>query len=165
VADGDEQAPELKDDPEGHLLIRIESFKDCWAEGSLLARAEVKEVEPNGRNFEPDVNSILTNEMLGTFRILVARLDGRMIGYLSWMVDFDIESYGTLIANQTAWYVEPGHYGVADKMFRWVVDEFKRIGVKYAYFHHTLNGRGRDIGKYLERKGARLSSLNYVMKL
>jgi len=147
------------------LTIRLERFADCWNEGALLVRAEVKEVEPNGRTFNPDINSILTNEVLGTFKILVARKNGRMIGYLSWMVDFDIESYGTLIANQTAWYVEPGHFGVADKMFDWATAHFKEIGVKYVYWHHTLNGRGKTIGKYFERKGAKLASLNYVMKL
>lgn len=150
---------------DGDLVLRIERFQDCWPEGSQLAWAEVREVEPNGRKFEPDVQSILTNEALGVFKILVARKAGRMIGYLSWMIDFDMESYGTLIVNQTAWYVAPGHHGVADKMFNWATEEFRRLGVKFVYWHHTENGRGKTLGRYFKRKGAELISHNYVMKL
>jgi len=154
--DYDDEAPEL--------TLRLESFKDCWAEGAELVRAEVKEVEPNGRQFNPDVQSILTNEALGIFKILVARKNGEMIGYLTWMIDFDLEAYGTLIANQTAWYLKPGHYGVADKMFDFAMAHFKQVGVKYVYWHHTFNGRGKTLGRYFQRKGAKPISMNYMIQ-
>jgi hypothetical protein len=147
------------------LVIRFEAFKDCWSEGSQLVRAEAKEVEPYGRDFNPDINSIITNEMLGVFRIIVARIDGRLVGYLTFMIDFDLESYGTLIANQTAWYLEPGHFGVAHKMYFFAVEEFKRLGVKFVYWHHTINGRGKSLGKFFERNGAHLMSMTYGQKL
>lgn len=152
-------------DETDQLTLGIERFQDCWPEGAALVKAEAAEVEPNGRNLVPDIQALMSSEGMGTFKILVARKGGRIVGYLSWQVDFDVESYGTLIANQTAWYVMPGHYGVADKMFDWAVNECRRVGVKFMYFHHTANGRGKSLGRYFRRKGARLISHNYGMAL
>ena len=160
-----EDQPELKESAQDELTLQIEQFERCWPEGRALVLAEAAEVEPDGRNLEPDISAYITNEQLGLINILVARKGGKIVGYLCWQIDFDMESYGTLIANQNAWYVAPGHYGVADKMFDWAVNYFKSLGVKFVYWHHTEHGRGKTLGRYFKRKGCKLISHNYALKL
>lgn len=147
------------------VTLQLERAVEMWVEGLPLAAAEAAEMEPDGRDINPDFDSIEAMERRGTFKILTARRDGRLIGYLSWQINFDFESYGTLIANQCAWYVMPGHFRVAHRMFDWAMDEFKKQGVKFVYWHHSALGRGKNLGSFYYRKGAELVSYNYVMKL
>ena len=101
----------------------------------------------------------------GSFKVLVARVDGKAVGYFTWTVDFDMESRGTLIANQGAWFVEPKHPIVAVRMLDRALEEFKKLGVEFAYFHHGIKGRGAKLGRLFERRGARLLSHNYIMRM
>lgn len=163
--EGSGEAPKLKLVPKEGLELQIEPLVNCWAEGMPLMVSEFAEMEPDGREPNPDFDSIQANERAGLLKVLTARKDGRLIGYLSWMINFDMESYGTLIVNVGSWYVEPGHFGVAHKMFDWAMDEFKRKKVKFVYWHHPVLGRGSNLGSFFYRKGAELVSYNYVMKL
>ena len=147
------------------LTIGLEKVKDVWQEAEKLAAAEYKEIEDR-RSPTPDWKSIIGLNDVGMFQALIARVDGRMIGYFTWMVDFDLESKGTLIANQTMWYIEPGHSAVvASKMFDMAVQCFEKLGVRYAYLHHTLKGRGAKLRRFYERKGAELNGFNYVLNV
>lgn len=146
------------------LTLRIERIEDVWEEGLPLMLAEHEELEVK-RPFAPDIESLKKSETAGIFKVLVAREDGGMVGYLSWMVDFDVESYGTLIAHQAAWYVLPDRAGVAARMFDWALDYWKSIGVKFVYLHHTNKGRGARLGAFFERRGAHLHSFTYELDL
>jgi hypothetical protein len=146
------------------LTIEFEAVKDCWQEMEALAareQIEVKEIRP----FGPDWKSMQTLNEQGIFRGLVARIDGRAVGYFTWLIDFDLESKGTLIANQSTWYVEPRHPLVAIKMLDRAIAELKKAGVEFIYFHHTIHGRGANLGRLFQRRGAELLGYNYVMKM
>jgi hypothetical protein len=145
-------------------VIEFEKVTDCWEELEKLALQEQDEIEET-RPFRPDWKSMATLNNAGIFQVLVARVDGRMVGYFSWLLDFDMESKGTLIVNQTAWFVEKGHPIVAVRMFDRAIKEFKRIGVEYAYLHHTIKGRGAALGRLFERRGAKLLGYNYIVSL
>jgi hypothetical protein len=147
------------------LDIKIEKVEDVWEDLHALARMEHDEVEVGWRDFNPDWDSMKSLNRLGTFQVLTARIDGRMIGYLTWFVDFDIESKGTLIVNQAAWYVEPGHPIVGVKMFDRAIQEFRRIGVKFAYLHHTNRGRGASLGRFFNKRGAEPLGYTYILKV
>jgi len=54
---------------------------------------------------------------------------------------------------------------VGVKMLDRAIAEFKKIGVEFAYFHHTVTGRGANLGRLFERRGAKLLGYNYVMKI
>jgi hypothetical protein len=145
--------------------IKMEKVKDIWEELHELARKEYDEVEVGWREFKPDWESMKILNDTGRFQVLTARVDGRMVGYLSWLIDFDMEAKGTLIINQAAWYVEPGHPIVGAKMFDVAVKEFKKLGVKFAYLHHTTRGRGAGLGRFFIKKGAELLGYNYILKI
>jgi hypothetical protein len=104
-------------------------------------------------------------EAFGTFKILIARKDGEIVGYMVWLVDFDIEAYGTLIAQQGAWYVKPGSFRVAARMFDWAANELRRLGVKFFYLHNSERGRGKTLGKFYERRGAKHTNNTYTLRL
>jgi hypothetical protein len=146
------------------LEIGFEKVADTWQELERLVLLEVNEVEEQ-RPFGPDWASMKTLNEAGIFQVLIARVDGKMVGYFSWLVDFDLESKGTLIVNQSAWFVEEGYPIVAVKMLNRAIAEFKKIGVEFAYFHHTVKGRGAGLGRLFERKGAKLLGYNYVLSL
>jgi len=148
------------------LEIKMEKLKDMLPELQKLAFMEHSEVEKEGwRDYKPDWESMLTLNNSGIFQFLIARVDGRMVGYLTWLVDFDLECKGTLIVNQSAWYVEPGHPIVAVKMFDKAVEEFKKIGVEFAYLTHTARGRGANLGRFFEKRGAEFLGYNYILRV
>jgi hypothetical protein len=147
------------------LDIKKEKVEDIWQELDMLGKEEWIEVESKWRRYGPDWDSMKALNGAGIFQVLTARVDGKLIGYLTWLVDFDIESKGTLVVHQTAWYVEPGHPIVGAKMFDTAVEEFKRIGVEFAYLHHPERGRGNTLGRFFIKKGAELLSHNYVLRV
>jgi hypothetical protein len=146
------------------LVIEYEKIKDVWQDLERLAALEQIEIEEE-RPFQPDWNSMRILNEQGIFQVLTARVDAKIVGYFSWIMDFDLESKGTLIVNQSAWFVEKGYPIVAVKMLDRAIAEFKKIGVEFAYFHHTCKGRGAGLGKLFERKGAKFLGYNYVMKM
>ena len=146
------------------LEIAFERVEDVWEDLEKLVAQEVVEVKEK-RRFGPDWDSMKALNETGVFQLLVARVDGRMVGYFTWLIDFDMESKGTLIVNQGAWYVEPGHPIIAAKMLDRAIAEFRRAGVNFAYFHHTVHGRGASVGRLFEKKGARLSGHTYTLEL
>ena len=145
-------------------LIQFEKVSKVWQELEALAAQEAVEIEEE-RLFQPDWQSLATLNNSGVFQVLTARIDGRMVGYFTWLLDFDMESKGTLIVNQSAWFVEKGHPIVAVRMFDRAMEEFKRIGVEYAYLHHTIKGRGASLGRLFERRGAKMLGYNYIMPI
>lgn len=146
------------------LVIAFERIEDSWQEFGALAQEEHEEINEE-RPFIPDWESMASLQRSGLFQVLAARVDGRMVGYFSWMIDFDIESKGTLIINQGAWFVREGYPTVGVKLFDRALEEFKRLGVKFAYLHHTCNGRGARLGKLYERRGAKVLGFKYVLNL
>lgn len=151
-----------------HYTIGLEPWTDeLWSELWPLAEChslEVDEgVEPR-RPFKLDLNLMRLLAQSGSLKVVVARkAHGRPVGYYTWNVTPDVESEGLLIAQQGAWFVEPGRAGVAVLMFDCAVRELKALGVKCIYPHHRTQGRGRDIGKFFRRRGAKLIQHTYSL--
>jgi len=146
------------------LEIRFERIVDSWRELELLAAQEHIEIEEQ-RDFNPDWQSMAILNEAGKFQVLVARVDDKAVGYFTWLLDFDLESKGTLIVSQTAWFVESKHPIVGVRMLDRAIEEWKKIGVEFAYLHHGIKGRGALLGRLFERRGAALLSHNYMLKL
>lgn len=146
------------------LVIQFEKIGEAIADFKRLSAiecAEIEEKRPVGADWKT-MDIINTH---GNFKVLTARVDGEMVGYFSYFLDFDIESYGTLIVNQAAWYSLPEYPMAGIKLFDRAMEEFKKLGVKFVYLHHTIHGRGAKLGRFFERKGAKLLGYNYVIDM
>jgi hypothetical protein len=151
--------------PERDFTLKLERLADTWREIDVLTQAEHEEMEKGFRPYGPDWRSMITLENAGHFKVLHARKEGKLIGHLAYSMDFDMEAKGVLIVHQLSWYVSPGHFSVAARMFDWLVRECRRLGVQFLYLSHTEFGRGKTLGKFFARQGAIHTGNTYTMKL
>ena len=139
--------------------VGLEPWSDgLWAEMKPHAEAHFAEVdgglEPY-RQFNLDLRLMHAIADAGSLKVVIARKAGELVGYFTWNLMLDVECEGLLIAQQGGWYVAPGHPSVAAKMFDASVAAFKAMGVKCLFPHHRTNGRGSNIGRFFQRRGAR----------
>lgn len=144
------------------------SWQRFWLEAEPLARAHFYEVD-NGvddrRTFGPKAEVMADMHQRGILRVIGARLDGKLVGYCSWNVLPDIESWGTPMAMQGAWYAKPEAkvFAVGHRMFKASTKLLKKLGVQYVFPHHRLQGRGADIGHYFAKLGGKPIQLSYFL--
>ena len=141
------------------LTLAQEPWSEAfWSEARALAEAHFEEVdggvEPN-RPFKLDVGFMQKLSDGGVLKLFTARRDGRLVGYYTWNVQYDVESQGLLIAQQGAWYVEPSQTTTACRMFDYAIAELRKIGVQCVYPHHRAQVRGSNIGRFFRRRGAK----------
>lgn len=147
--------------------IEIEPWgPDLWADMEPLTEAHALEVDGGVEPRRPfKVDQALMGQLAQTnvLWVITARISGELVGYFTWNVSLDVESQGLLIGQQGAWYVSPGHPGVAGHMFDKSVQVLKRLGVSCIYPHHRTQGRGAAIGRFFERRGAKHIQQNYSL--
>ena len=151
------------------LLVGEElNWQRFWLEAEPLARAHFYEVD-NGvddrRTFGPKAEVMADMHQRGIMRVIGARLDGKLVGYCTWNVLPDIESWGTPMAMQGAWYADPKAkaFAVGHRMFKASTELLKKLGVQYVFPHHRLQGRGEAIGHYFEKLGGKPIQLSYFL--
>lgn len=148
------------------LVIALEPWAAFWPDAEVLANAHFDEVdggvEPN-RPFKLDLAMMGMADLMGTLKIITARVAGRMVGYLTWNVQFDVESEGLLIALQGAWFVAPGFPKVAVLLFDFSVKALRSMGVRCIFPHHRVQGRGANIGRFFKRRGAKKIQDGYCL--
>lgn len=147
--------------------IVLEPWSDAWwHDARELAESHFEEVdggvEPR-RRFKLDTRLMALLDQAGSLKIVTARLGNRMVGYFTWNIAPDVESEGLLIAQQGAWYVEPGHWRLAARMFDHSVGVLKDCGVQCIFPHHRTQGRGCNIGRFFQRRGAKLTQMTYTL--
>jgi len=114
----------------------------------------VPELEP-GRRFGLDLVALAQMDNLGVLKIITARRGSELVGYISWVLQFDLESFGTLIAQQGSWYVKPGVWGAGWKLQLQSWELLRQLGVKWAYPHQRTLGRSAGVGRWFERAGCK----------
>ena len=147
--------------------VQLEPWSDeLWAEMKPLAEAHAREVdegvEPR-RRFKLDQAQMMASASAGVLRVVIGRLDGRVIGYFTWGLGMDVESEGLLIAMQGAWYAEPGHWRLAVMLFDQSIATLKALGVQCIFPHHRVQGRGSHLGKFFKRRGAKKIQDSYCL--
>ena len=147
--------------------IAIEPFSsEWWRDVKRLGEQHFEEVdggiEPR-RPFKLDENVMAALERIGAVKIFVARAAGKIIGYFTWQISHDVESEGLMIAQQGAFYVEPGNPKVAHALFERSVRDLRSMGVKCVFPHHRTQGRGSHLGRFFERRGAKKIQETYVL--
>lgn len=154
------------------LALARESFTTCGLDAQALAKAhfaEVNEGQDPRRRFEMDLGQMLQLDKLGIARIYTARIDFKLVGYCTWNLGYDPESMGLLIAQQGAWYCQPGS-PVGLKLFRFSISDLRSIGVKCVFPHHrfkgragTSNGKASPLYDWFSRLGAKPCQVTYSL--
>lgn len=145
--------------------VAAEPWTDAlYAEMRPLIEAHAREVDHDARSrFKLDLAIMRACAEHGVLKVLIARLGGEMVGYLTWNVSRDVEAEGMMIAQQGGWYVAPGHARAAIQLFDASIVMLRAEGVERAFPHHRVNGRGANIGRFFQRRGASLIQHTYCL--
>jgi hypothetical protein len=155
---------------DGDVVIGTEAWDSLWPEIDGLFAEHFNEVEgdlaqnrPYDLN-EPEMRNV---NKKGFLRITTARVDGMLAGYCMWMASDDVESKGIRKADHGPWFVKPeyAHLLLGPKLFDASIADLKIIGVKCAFPHHRLNGRGAKLGAFFRRRGAIETQRTYSLWL
>lgn len=151
------------------FTVALEPWRVAWPEFKLLAQSHWAEVETGVEARRPllvDEHRLEQCYDAGMLKLMVARQrlpPFRMIGYCTWMLTPDLESMGLLIAQQGAFYVSPGHPRVAYELAQESLLALRALGVQHIFPHHRLQGRGTGLGKFWQRRGAKLIQHTYSL--
>ncbi len=156
--------------PGANVVLALEPFAKAMPEMLVLGRSHFVEVDgqvlDNRRPFNLDVAVMEQLNRIGTFRVFSARVADRMVGYCTWNISYDLESRGLPIAQQGAFYIQPGNGLAAFKLFKFSLQGLKDLGVKLVFPHHRLNGRATwRLGDWYQRLGASPEQMTYRLWL
>jgi hypothetical protein len=147
----------------------VETWGQCGLDIEALGRAHFEEVdggvEPN-REYGLAHDLILAAEKAGGVKCMTARKGGVLVGYITWNISPDLESFGRIIATQGAWYASTdAGFCVGYRLYKQSLDFLKGLGVKQVFPHHRLQGRGKKLGKFFQRLGAKEIQHTYSLWL
>ena len=149
------------------LSIAEEPFEAIWPCVGGLAEEHAREVEPEGpRKFLLDTVRMVQGNRGGTIRIFTARINGVLVGYVTWNIQWDVESAGLLIATQGAWFVlrhPEVPFRTAGKLFEDSLEALRASGVKCVFPHHRTRGRGKGLARYFASLGATREQETYQL--
>lgn len=142
-------------EPDG-IVIQEEALPAFWRDGQALISAHCVATAR-----EPDaaqrMNLPLWDRLnrAGAVQIMTARLNGRMMGYLTAILAPSLE-VDTLLATQISFYVSPDARGMqlARRLQRAAVDRARRRGATKMYMRAGARGSGPRLGALYQRMGA-----------
>jgi hypothetical protein len=152
------------------VVIGPEPWDAVWPEIDALFAEHFSEVEGElaaNRPYKLDEPAMRGMSVAGMLRIVTARVDGVLVGYCMWQVTRDVESAGMLIAQHGPWFVRKGyaHLMLGPKLFDASIADLRAIGVRNAFPHHRLQGRGAKLGAFFRRRGAVETQRTYSLWL
>jgi hypothetical protein len=160
----------IEDGRASHVVLEAEAWNAVWPEIDALFAEHFGEVEGDlaeNRPYKLDEPLMRAMHAAGQLRIFTARVDGILAGYCMWQVTSDVESAGMLIAQHGPWFVRKSyaHLMLGPKLFDASLDDLRKIGVKNAFPHHRLQGRGAKLGAFFRRRGAVETQRTYSLWL
>ncbi len=97
--------------------------------------------------------------------IITARFKGELVGYLQWTIIDALQTRGEKEAFMGPWYVLPELRGIGLRMWAKGLELLRERGIRAAYPHQPMYGRGKDLDKFFLRYGARPMITVYEMDL
>lgn len=144
---------------QAEIVIGPEKWPSLWPDIDRLGAKHFGEVEGDlaiNRPYRLDEPAMRAASADGRLLIFSARVDGILAGYCMWNITTDVESAGLRIALHGPWFSDEKfkHLRLGQKLFDASIEELKSLGVKNAFPHHRLHGRGAKIGAFFKRRGA-----------
>jgi len=148
------------------VSTQVEPFRAIWPEVDELGREHFAEVDGGveaRRYYRLDEEAMRRMCESGVLRILTARAEEKLVGYLTWQISLDVEAKNLLIAQQGAWFVRPGYPKAAFQLFEHSVRYLRTLGVQCIFPHHRLQGRGQRLSRFFCRRGAKPIQQTYSL--
>ena len=133
-------------------------YRDCqalWPE-----HYEEIAVQKDRMPMRPDVASYEALDAAGRLQVVVAREDGRMIGYVVSVIRPHLHYADVLCGYEDAYFLTKSHRRgmVGVKLLRAAVEHMKRAGVRKAFF---MTKAALDMGPIFERMGFTKTDIVY----
>jgi len=145
--------------------IAWEPMASAYEEALPLMQAHLQESDSSEHHpLKPNVTLLSELEKQGMFRVMTARVNGKLVGYLTWTISPDAESEGVILADQGAWYCDPEH-PIGRKLLDHSLKELKAAGIHSVHLHHPPSGRGQKLGSLFKRMGAVPNQTRYSLWL
>lgn len=163
------RAEVLAGGPKWLVRIGLESFRSIWADGQQMGWQHYLESnggERPGHPFSPNVEGICQIESAGVFCGLSARVNGVLMGYISWSLVPDMESIGVLMADQGAWFVSPeapSELRLGRRLLDASIAFLRTRGIHELQLHAPVAGRGSRLAGLFARLGARPTQSRWAL--
>jgi|HubBroStandDraft_3_1064219.scaffolds.fasta_scaffold00993_6 hypothetical protein len=166
--------PQVKSFPSGssvrpELSCQVESFRAIAYELPPLFERHYAELAENKDVYplDPDWERYFMLEATGTLRMMTARCEGVLAGYISNLVGPHLHSRQTIFAEIEMFWLDPVYRGgwFAMKWFRENDAYLKSLGVKLVHVSEKLRFKDGRAGLIFKRLGYRPIEMNFVKAL
>lgn len=145
------------------LKLALERLSDVLHEVEELWRLHFQETEGyrHSLGYNPDKEGFLSYDRGGMFRLFTARIDGRLVGHLGFLV-YPSRHTQTRTANEDFFYVRQEHRGagVAADLLRFGLLELRDEGVDQVTFSDK---QPSDLEPFLKKFGFKFVSKQYSL--
>lgn len=139
----------------GGLTLGFEPLADLLRDGAGLMRDHLAEVGEHPENLAvKNLDRLQANEDAGGLLVTVARLNGRVFGYLVTLIGESLEKAGRLWACHTAFYASPDVGGLGLKLQRKAAEGLRNMGVAEVTMRAGVRGAGDRVATLYRRLGA-----------
>ena len=139
------------------------------AEARALAEMHFRAVGDTdaGREFDPDLESIVQAIQAKQAVHLVARHKGVMVGYLAFFFSRSIQFRNLTIAMQSGWFCHPDHPGVGMKMMHEMKHRLTEMGISEMWPHYRPTNKRQDVilDRAMRRLGGKPVEKSYLIQL
>lgn len=137
------------------VTIQEEGFDTVYRDGAELFRAHCVSVgEPADEYLRKNLTVMRELEKSGGLQFLTARCNGRLFGYLMYLIQPSLERQDSIIGVPTLFYVEPGFAGLGMKLQRAGISMLKARGADEIVFRAGPRGSGPRLSSLYKRLGA-----------
>lgn len=148
--------------PKSRALTEIpvfaeEPFVDFFRDGQALFREHFAETGPmdDGMPLNPDAKLGAIMADMGLLRVITARLAGKLIGYLMFIIERNAESREIIQAVQLPFFVTKAYRGLGLQMHRFAVQLLRDLGVKRLVLRAGMRASGPRLAILYKRLGAK----------
>lgn len=154
--------------PRPFVSVGEERWDDVAADVERLGASHYQEATEGAEGpFKLDRATLSRMASAGLYRVIVARIDGVMVGYCCWTHEINCEAVAEPTMDHGPFYVVPGaaSFCLGTRLLETARATFGPDGYKVLRLHHTVHGRGARAGKLYERLGAVEYQREYIWRI
>ena len=140
-------------------IIQTEKWVDFYPECLPLMAEHHAEVVDDGEREPLDLNvdTIAAMDSNGSLLILAARKEGKLVGYIMFILGRSLMSKNVMCATQAPYFVTQSERknGAGLKLYRKAIAILRERHVHVVFPHHWIKGGGEKLGEFFEHLGAR----------